>query len=152
MVPEDLFKYTFLDDCFNQMYRSKQRLGRIFVGFAFIAVALAAMGLFVLTSYSVQRRTQEFGIRKAIGATGASILSLLSREYGLLIGIALMASLPLAYLGVERWLCVFTYRMDVGTGALTRTIGVVILVAATSIGYHGLRAVRTDPARTLRSE
>jgi len=152
VAPESAFEYAFLDDRFDQMYRSEQRLGRIFVGFALIAVVLAAMGLFGLASYAVQRRTQELGIRKALGATGTSILGLLSREYGLLMGGALLVGLPLAYLGVEQWLRAFAYRVGVSVGAFALTVGLVILIATASIGYHGLRAVRIDPARTLRQE
>ncbi|WP_103026373.1 FtsX-like permease family protein [Salinibacter altiplanensis] len=146
------FSYTFLDDRFDQMYRSERRLGRIFVGFAGIAIALACMGLFGLASYAVQRRRQELGIRKALGATGKSILSLLSGEYGLLLGIAFLLGTPLAYWGVRQWLREFAYRTDVGGGAFALTAGLVLLVAGVSISYHALRAVRTDPARVLRSE
>ena len=144
--------YTFLDDRFDQMYRAEQRLGRIFVGFAFIAIVLACMGLFGLASYAVQRRRQELGIRKALGATGRSILGLLSREYGLLVVIAFLLGAPLAYWGVRQWLREFAYRADVGMGAFVLTAGLVLLVAGASISYHALRAVRTDPARVLRSE
>jgi len=91
------FSYTFLDDRFDQMYRAERRLGRIFFGFALIAIVLACMGLFGLASYAVQRRRQELGIRKALGATGKSILGLLAREYGLLVGIAFLLGAPLAY-------------------------------------------------------
>lgn len=146
------FSYTFLDDHFGQMYRAEQRLGRIFVGFAGIAIALACMGLFGLASYAVQRRRQELGIRKALGATGRSILGLLSREYGLLLGIAFLLGTPLAYWGVRKWLREFAYQANVSMGAFVLTAGLVLLVAGVSISYHALRAVRTDPARVLRSE
>lgn len=146
------FSYTFLDDRFDQMYQAEQRLGRIFVGFALIAIALACMGLFGLASYAVQRRRQELGIRKALGATGSSILGLLSREYGLLVGVAFLLGAPLAYWGVRQWLREFAYRADVGMGAFVLTAGLVLLVASVSISYHALRAIRTDPARVLRSE
>ncbi len=146
------FSYTFLDDRFDQMYRAEQRLGRIFVGFAGITIALGCMGLFGLASYAVQRRRQELGIRKALGATGTSILGLLSREYGLLVGIAFLLGAPLAYWGVRQWLREFAYQADVGVGAFMLTAGLVLLVAGVSISYHALRAVRTDPARVLRSE
>ena len=146
------FSYTFLDNRFDQMYRAEQRLGRIFLGFALIAIVLACMGLFGLASYAVQRRRQELGIRKALGATGKSILGLLSREYGLLVGIAFLLGAPLAYWGVRQWLREFAYRADIGVGAFVLTAGLVLLVAGASISYHALRAVRTDPARVLRSE
>ncbi len=152
VVAGSSFSYTFLDDRFDQMYRAEQCLGRIFVGFAGIAIALACMGLFGLASYTVQRRRQELGIRKALGATGKSILGLLSREYGLLVGIAFLLGAPLSYWGVRQWLREFAYQTDVGVGAFMLTAGLVLLVAGVSISYHALQAVRTDPARVLRSE
>ncbi len=146
------FSYTFLDDRFDQMYRAERRLGRIFAGFALIAIVLACMGLFGLASYAVQRRRQEIGIRKALGATGKSILGLLAREYGLLVSIAFVLGAPLAYWGSRQWLREFAYRADVGIGAFVLTAGLVLLIAGISIGHHALRAVRTDPAEVLRSE
>ena len=110
------------------------------------------MGLFGLASYAVQRRRQELGIRKALGATGRTILGLLSREYGFLVGVAFLLGAPLAYWGVRQWLREFAYRTEVGGSAFALTSGLVLLVAGVSISYHALRAVRTDPARVLRSE
>jgi putative ABC transport system permease protein len=110
------------------------------------------MGLFGLASYAVQRRRQEIGIRKALGATGKSILGLLAREYGLLVSIAFVLGAPLAYWGSRQWLREFAYRADVGIGAFVLTAGLVLLIAGISIGHHALRAVRTDPAEVLRSE
>lgn len=152
VAPQAQFNYTFLDEKFDAMYRSERRLARIFATFAIIAVIVACMGLFGLVSYTAQRRTQEIGLRKALGASMADIVGLLSKEYAVLIVGALTVGLPAAYLWIQRWLDGFAYRVDVGVGTFVLTAGLVLTVAGITAGYHAVRAARVDPAQTLRNE
>lgn len=151
-VPEANFSYTFLDDRFDQMYRSEKRIGRIFAGFALIAVVIACMGLFALAAFAVRRRTKEIGIRKALGATARSIVALLSKEYAALLAVAFAVGTPVAYVGIQRWLQDFAYRVNVGAGPFVWTAGLAVLVAGLSVSVHALRAAYIDPARALRDE
>jgi len=152
VAPEQAFRYTFLDDRFNRMYESEERLAQIFSGFALIAVVIACMGLFGLSSFAVQRRTKEIGIRKALGATATRIVRLLSKEYAVLVGIAFCVGTPFAYLWTHRWLQDFAFRVDVGLGAVLGTGTLLLCIAGGTVSYHALRAARTDPAITLRDE
>lgn len=152
MGSKQSIRYAFLDEQFDQMYRTSERLGRIFAGFAGIAIVLACMGLFGLAAYAAQRRTREIGIRKALGASAPRIIRLLFREYAALVALALGAGFPLAYLVVRQWLRDFAYQIDVGVGTFMLAAGLVLLIAAASVGYHALRAAQTDPATAIRQE
>jgi putative ABC transport system permease protein len=152
VAPGVAFDYTFLDDTFEQMYRSEQRLATIFAAFALIAIIVACMGLFALAAFSVRRRTKEIGVRKALGATAASIVGLLSTEYAVLLAAGFVVGTPVAYIGMQRWLQDFAYRVDVGIAPFVWTAGLAVLVAGLSVSIHALRAAQTDPARALRDE
>lgn len=152
VAPEQTFRYTFLEDKFSRMYQSEARLAQIFAAFALIAIVIACMGLFGLSSFAVQRRTKEIGIRKALGATATRIVRLLSREYALLVGIAFCVGAPVAYLWTHRWLQDFAFRVNVGLGTVLGTAILLLTIAGGTVSYHALRAARTDPASTLRDE
>jgi putative ABC transport system permease protein len=151
-VPEASFEYTFLDDEFDAMYRSEERLATIFTVFAGIAILVACLGLFGLAAFAAQRRTKEIGIRKALGASLTNVVALLSKEFALLVGVALVIGAPLAYWSMQQWLQDFAYRVDVGLGAFLVTAAVALAIAGFSVSYHAIRAARTDPATALRTE
>jgi len=100
----------------------------------------------------VQQRTKEIGIRKALGATVAHIIGLVTREYALLIGIALVVGAPIAYVLMQGWLQEFAYRVEVGATPFTVTAVLALGIASFALGGQVLRAARLDPATTLRDE
>jgi putative ABC transport system permease protein len=151
-VPEMSFEYTFLDEEFDAMYRSEERLATIFTVFAGIAILVACMGLFGLAAFTAQRRTKEIGIRKALGASLANVVALLSKEFAFLVVIALMVGAPVAYWGMQQWLQDFAYRIDVGPATFVVTAIIALVVAGGSVSVQALRAARTDPATALRTE
>jgi putative ABC transport system permease protein len=151
-LPDRPFSFSFLDREIEAQYRAEQRLATLFGVFAGLAVFVAALGLLGLAAYSVQRRTREIGIRKALGASVADIVGLLSKEYAALVAAALVVGTPLAAFGMHRWLQDFAYRVDVGPAALAWTVGTTVLVAGASVATHAVRAARTDPARAVRQE
>jgi putative ABC transport system permease protein len=152
LLPERPFTYAFLDQQIEAQYRAEQRLGRLFVLFAGLAVGVAALGLFGLVAYATRRRTREIGIRKVLGATVSSIVGLLSREFLLLVAAAFLVAAPLAYLGVQAWMQQFAYRAPVGwelfLGAGACVAGAALLVT----GIQAARAALTDPVRAIRQE
>ncbi len=152
VAPTTTFQYTFLDEKFAQMYRAEQRLARIFGLFAIIAIVVACMGLFALAAFSVRRRTKEIGVRKALGATAGSIVGLLSKEYAVLLGVAVAVGTPAAYIGMQKWLRDFAYRVELGVAPFLWTTVLAVVVAGVSVSIHALRAARTDPATALRDE
>jgi ABC-type antimicrobial peptide transport system permease subunit len=122
------------------------------VAFTMLALLIGALGLFGLAAYSAEQRRREIGIRKALGATSGSIVRLMSRELVALIGIATGVGAPIAYVFASRWLSGFSYRVTIDPGIYLLTIVFVSAVAWLAISYQAIRAARTDPAETLRSE
>lgn len=146
------FEYQFLDRQIDQLYQAEQRTATIIGSFAGLAVLLACLGLFGLAAYAAERRTKEIGIRKALGATAAGIVGLLSKDFLKLVGIAFVVAGPAAYWAMSQWLQGFAYRIDLGAGVFLGAGGLALTVALLTVSYQALRAARTDPVHALRTE
>ncbi len=151
-ISEAPFEYTFLDRRFDQVYRAERRMASAFQVFAGLAVFIACLGLFGLAAYAAERRTKEIGIRKALGATMANIVALLSKEFVLLVAAACAIGAPVAYWAMERWLQDFAYRIEVSPWLFAASSVAAVLIALATISYQAIRAARTDPADALRYE
>jgi putative ABC transport system permease protein len=148
-APDDPFQYTFLDQTYGELHRDTQRTGQLFTVFAVLAIVIACLGLYGLATYTAQRRTKEIGIRKALGATGVQIVGLLSKEFLQLVGVAFVVALPVAYLGMDRWLQDFAYRTDLGVWLFGLAGALATLIAFLTVSYQAIRAAQTNPANTL---
>jgi len=145
-------EYHFLDDQIDQLYQEEQRMATVIGIFSGIAVLLACLGLLGLAAYAAERRRKEIGIRKVLGATTSNILTLLSKEFLLLVGIACAMAVPVAYLGMTRWLQDFAYRVEISPWLFVGAGLLALVIALVTISVQALRAARTDPAQTLRDE
>jgi len=152
VAPDTPFEFQFLDAHIDQLYRQEQRTARIFSGFAGLALLLACLGLFGLTAYTAERRTQEIGIRKALGASARQVVLLLSKEFVALVAAACVLAAPVAYWGMQRWLEDFAYRVDLSPALFAGGAVAALLLALAAASTQALRAARTDPAKALRSE
>jgi putative ABC transport system permease protein len=146
------FAYQFLDQQIDRLYRAEQRTATIIGGFAGLAVLLACLGLFGLAAYAAERRTKEVGIRKALGASVANIVGLLSKEFLVLVAIACVIAAPVAYGVAQQWLQDFAYRIDVSPLVFVAASALALAIAWGTIGTQAVRAARTDPADALRYE
>jgi putative ABC transport system permease protein len=146
------FQYQFLDQTYDAVHRDVQRASLLFSLFAGIAIVIACLGLFGLATYTVQRRSKEIGIRKALGATASQVVGLLSKEFLQLVAVAGVIALPIAYLAMQQWLAEFAYRTNLGVGLFAGAIALAVAIAALTISYHALRAAHLDPATTLQDE
>ena len=146
------FAFTFLDEDIDRLYNNEMRIGYFFGVFAVVAVFLTCLGLFALVSFTVERRTREIGIRKALGASVRRTLAMLSAEFVVLALIANVFAWPAARLIMGRWLEDFAYRVEVGWGIFFASAGVALLITLITIGYHVIRTAFTNPAEVLRSE
>jgi putative ABC transport system permease protein len=151
-VSDAPFEYTFLDRRFDQVYRAERRMASAFQVFAGLAVLIVFLGLFGLAAYAAERRTKEIGIRKALGATMANIVALLSKEFVLLVALACVVGAPVAYWAMEQWLQDFAYRIDVSPWLFAASSIAAVLIALATTSYQAIRAARTDPADALRYE
>lgn len=152
MAPGQPFQYTFLDQAFGNMYDSEQRLGKIFAVFAGLAILVASLGLFALTSFTAEQRNKEIGIRKVLGASVSSIVLLLSREFGKLIIIAFIISVPVAWYVVNWWLESYMYKVEVGVVVYLLAGLLSFLIAWITMGYQSMKAASSNPIDALRSE
>jgi putative ABC transport system permease protein len=152
IAPGASFRYVFLNEVFDRMYRSSERLSRILAAFAGLAVFIAYLGLFGLAAHTAERRTKEIGVRRALGATVANIVALLSLDFLRLVLIAFAIAAPMAWFAMRYWLDEFAYRIEIGPGLFLLTGGLVLLIAALAVGYQALRGALADPARSLRYE
>jgi putative ABC transport system permease protein len=146
------FEARFYSDVIRARHGPLQDLATV-VGFiGGLAVLITLLGLLSMAAHYVQIRTQEVGIRKAMGATASSLVVLLSRHFLVLIGVAVGATLPLAWVLNQQWLQYLPDPVSVGSGGLAGALGALLLLALLTIGSQTFRAARLDPARVLRSE
>ena len=152
LAPGQPFQYSFLDEDFGRMYSSEQRLGKTFAVFASLAIIIACLGLFALTSFTAEQRTKEIGIRKVLGASVSSIVVLLSKEFGKLIVIAFVLAAPLAWYAINWWLKSYTYKVEIGILVYALAGVFAFLIAWLTMSYQSIRAARNNPVKSLRSE
>jgi putative ABC transport system permease protein len=152
MRPNYPFSYYFIDENFDQLYKSEEKLGRIFSYFAFLSVLIGCLGLFGLASYSSERRTKEIGIRKVLGASSPSISFLLSKEFTKWVLLANVIAWPAAYLIMSWWLQNFAYRSGIGIGTFFLAGGIAWGIAFLTVSYQALKASIADPVTALKYE
>jgi putative ABC transport system permease protein len=152
LAPGQPFLYSFLDEDFGRMYASEQRLGKIFALFALLAIIIACLGLFALTAFTAEQRTKEIGVRKVLGASVSSIVLLLSKEFGKLILIAFVITIPIAWFSVDWWLKGYTYKTEIGIAVYLFAGVSAFLIALITMGYQSIKAATNDPVKSLRSE
>jgi len=146
------FEYYFLDETFDELYRTEARFGQITTHLTVLALILACLGLLGLTASVVENRTKEIGVRKVLGASIPNLVVLLTSEFTRLVLIAFIIAAPLAYFAARRWLESFAYHISLGFGLFFLAGGLVILVAWLTISYQAIKAAFADPVKSLRYE
>ena len=144
--------YYFLDDRLENGYRNERRYQQILAISFGLAIFIACLGLTGLAAYTAERRTKEIGIRKVLGATSSSIITLLSSEFVRIIALANLAAWPLAWYTMSEWLKGFAYRIDLILLPFATAFVLSIAFALTTVGLQAYRAARTDPIDALRYE
>lgn len=146
------FDYTFLDEVYDNLYKSEQRTGRLFTLFSAIAVLLSCLGLFGLATYTMQVKTKEIGIRKVMGASVANIVQMLTGDFIRLVMIAITIATPLAWYGMNQWLQDFAYRVPIRWWMPALSGLLVIGIALATVGAQSVKAALMNPVKSLRSE
>jgi predicted permease len=150
--PDYVFEYQFLDEKIASFYKDETQLSKFYQLFAGIAIFLSCLGLYGLASFMAVQRIKEVGIRKVLGATIASIVYLFSREFVLLIGIAFVIAAPLAWYFVHQWVQNYVYRIPISGWVFMLGGMGALLVALITVSFQAIRAGKTNPANSLRSE
>ncbi|MFY0625945.1 MAG: ABC transporter permease [Reichenbachiella sp.] len=146
------FDYYFMDNFFNRQYKTDEQFGYIFSAFSMVAIVIACLGLFGLASFTLNLRIKEIGIRKVLGASLYSILTMIFKDYLILILTAAGIGLPLVYLAISSWLESYAYRISISYELILLPIVLLMFVTVLTIGFQSLRAAMTNPASSLRSE
>lgn len=152
MAPGQPFKYSFLDQDFEASFGSEKRLSRLFVIFTSLAIIIACLGLFALTSFAVQKRTREIAIRKLMGASVAGIVFLLSKDFGKLIAIAFLIAAPMSIYVATRWLENYVYRTNIGIYTCLVAAAITFTIALFTMCFHSLKAAWANPVKSIKSE
>ncbi|MDO6435003.1 ABC transporter permease [Flavitalea sp. BT771] len=152
MAPGQPFSYSFMDDDFNAQYKAEGRMGGISLSFSLLAICIACLGLFGLAAYAAEQRTREIGIRKVMGATVANIVSLLSRDFLVLVLVAALIAFPFAWWAMHRWLEDFAYRISIGWQVFGLAAVLAGGIALFTISFQAFKAALANPVRSLRSE
>jgi len=152
IIPAYPLDYSFIADKVDDMYRAETRMGDLFKYFTILAILLAAMGLYGLSSFIAEQKSREIGIRKVMGASVFSVVSKLTSEFLILVGIALLIGLPIAIIYLNKWLQDFPYRSGISPILILLVALISLSVAAIAVSFQSFRAGRTNPADTLRIE
>lgn len=146
------FDYGFLDQDFEETYRSETILGKLANIFAFIAIFVSCLGLFGLVSYTAEQRTKEIGVRKVLGASVSNIVRLLTGEITALVLLGIVIALPVAYWAIQRWLSNFEYHIETGIGMFALAGVAAISIALLTVSYQSIKAAKSDPVKSLKYE
>ncbi|MET0462247.1 MAG: ABC transporter permease [Chitinophagaceae bacterium] len=150
--PELPIRYSFIDDDFQRLFAAHIRLQQIISVFAAVAIVISVMGLFAMTAYLTGQRKKEIGVRKVLGASVSSLASLLSKDFIRLVILSVIIAIPIGYWATNQWLDTFAYRISPGWPLFALAAGLVLLIAFVTVSFQTIRAARSNPVDSLRSE
>ena len=150
--PGNLFDYYFIDNHFNALYKNDQLFGKVFALFAGFAIFIACLGLLGLALFTTAQRTKEIGVRKVLGASAASIVLLLSKDFVRLIIISFLIASPIAWYVMHNWLQEFAYRIPIRWWIFPGAGMLAFLIALGTVSFQTMRAAAANPVKSLRSE
>src|SRR6266542_4056624 len=150
--PRFPFTYKFSDEEYAKLYKSEQVVGQLANYFAFLAIFISCLGLLGLVMFTAEQRTKEFGIRKVLGASPVTLFNLLSKEFLLLVLIALVISSPLAWLAMNNWLQNYAYKITISWWMFVIAGVAAIAIALITVSFQAIKAAIANPVKSLRTE
>ena len=152
MNPKFPFQYRFADEAFQQLYRSETTVGTLANYFAFLAIFISCLGLFGLAAFMAEQRTKEIGVRKVLGASVTSVVTLLSQDFLKLVLLAIVISSPVAWYAMSQWLQDYAYKIDIEWWVFALSGLLAIAIALLTISFQSIKAALVNPVKSLRSE
>ena len=152
VAPSEHFEYSFMDEDFNALYRTEQRMGNLFIVFTTLAIIIACLGLFSLAAYAAEQRNKEIGIRKVLGAGVSTLVAMLSKDFIKLVFIAIIIAAPLAWLVMNKWLQGYTYRQNIKWWVFVVTALSTVVIAFVTISFQSVKAAMANPIKSLKNE
>jgi putative ABC transport system permease protein len=146
------FEYTFLDETFSKLYQAESRFQKVFISLVVLGIIIACLGLLGLATFAAQQRVKEIGIRKVLGASVASVVGLLSKDFLKLVAIALILAVPIAWYFMNKWLQEFAYRINIEWWVFVVAAVIALLIAFLTISSQAIKAAMSNPVKNLRTE
>jgi len=150
--PDMPYDYYFLNDALNTQYKAEQRMGILFRYFTILAIFIACLGLYGLTSISAEQKIKEIGIRKVLGASASNITVMLSKEFMKWVVLANFIAWPVAWYAMNKWLQNFAYRIHTGWGTFCLAGALALGIALFTVSFQAFRAATANPVDSLRYE
>jgi putative ABC transport system permease protein len=150
--PDASLNYAFMDAQFDRYYRADIRTKDLFLCFALIAIFVSCLGLFGLVTFSAEAKTKEIGIRKVMGAGIASVMAMISREFLILIGVAVLIAFPLAYYWLTNLLQDFAYRIGLSLWIFATAALITVLLTMLTLTWKALKAAMANPVVSIKTE
>jgi putative ABC transport system permease protein len=146
------FDYIFLDGAFNDLYKTDTHVGLLFNCFAVIAILISCLGLFGLVTYTAESKVKEIGVRKVLGAGVPHIVTLLSKDFLLLVLIAAAIAFPVAWYGLSSFLQGYAYRTGISWWVFALAGLTTLVIALLTVSFKCLQAALANPVKSLRTE
>jgi len=146
------FEYSFLDETFAKLYQAESRFQKVFISLVILGILIACLGLLGLATFAAQQRVKEIGIRKVLGASVTSVVTLLSTDFLKLVFISFLIASPIAWYAVNQWLQNFAYRIDVRWWVFPLAGIIAVLIALFTISFQSIKAALANPVKSLRTE
>lgn len=146
------FSYGFVDEEISKLYTSEKEMVQLFNVFATLSVMVSCLGLFGLATYAAQQRIKEVGVRKVLGASVRSIVSMLSKDFMKPVVVAVVIAFPIAWWLMSQWLQGFAYRVNIDWSIFAIAGGISLLVAFATISFQAIKAAVSNPIKSLRTE
>jgi len=150
--PGNIFDYKFLDDEYQALYVSEKRISTLSTYFAALAILISCLGLFGLATFNAEVRTKEIGIRKVLGASAATVMLMLSKDFVKLVLLAIILAFPLAAWSMNNWLQSFAYRIELHWWMFALAGILALLIALATVSFQAVKAAVANPIKSLRSE
>ncbi len=150
--PNYPFEYKFLDEEFNKRFKSEMLISKLSRLFATLTIIISCIGLFGLAAYTAERRTKEIGIRKVLGASVSNMVSLLSKDFLMLVLIAITIAIPIAWYMMSKWLEDYSYRIEIKWWIFALAGASAIVIALLTVSFQAVKAALANPVKSLRTE
>ncbi len=152
LAPDHVLKYYFLDEALDSMYRKDQQIARMALYFSVLTILLGCLGLLGLTTFMVQSRNKEIGIRKVLGSSVSGIVILLTKEFCKWVLVAIFIAWPVSYIFMNKWLQSFAYRTNLGVSVFIISAAISLLIAIITVSSQTIKTARANPVKTLKYE
>ena len=151
-VPDYPFAYRFLDEAFEEQYRTERQLGQLFQIFGAFAIFISCLGLFGLAAYTAEQKTKEIGIRKVLGASVTDIILHLSKQFTRWVLVSNVIAWPISYFIMNRWLNEFAYRIQMGVPIFIVSALMMLIIALFTVSFQAIKAALANPVEALKYE